>query len=424
MWWALLGFLALKLPAAPGLHALAGVFLALVVLAAVLCPAQRFAAGRRARSAASPSPHDAWNHGRTGPSGTVRTTVPRRRKGPSTACRHRPCAWPTRAGTRTSRRASPNRAAPVVASPSSRWARARPPDSVPCSCSAVPSGALAPATGVSAAELAAWTWAPDVLCVLQQLLTAQPSAGRSLVRPSDEVVLGTLPVGRGSAPSRGVRPFRPPSRPGRRSAPDLAAAAARPSHRRRWHGPAAAAQHARGCRVSRGAPRSNWTPPRQINSTALAGLFTAVALVTTGEAMQVAGIEADRGCRDALRRSPGPTGVLPAAKAVASALTVLASTAPFCLGAAALCGVPRRAVAGRRPAAGDRRRRGELLRRRDLVPGPRHRGVHRRARRTAPDGDVVEGVVTAVLMLPGRRRGAAHRRAVGRRGRCPPSGRP
>ncbi|MEU0661124.1 hypothetical protein [Streptomyces lavendulocolor] len=36
-----------------------------------------------------------------------------------------------------------------------------------------------------------------MLCVLQQLLTAQPSAGRSLVRPSDEVVLGTLPVGRG-----------------------------------------------------------------------------------------------------------------------------------------------------------------------------------------------------------------------------------
>ncbi|MGA5170755.1 MULTISPECIES: hypothetical protein [Streptomyces] len=137
-----------------------------------------------------------------------------------------------------------------------------------------------------------------------------------------------------------------------------------------------------------------------MSSTVLAGLFTAVALVTTGEAMQVAGIEADRGCRDALRRSPGPTGAWPAAKAVASALTVLASTAPFFLGAAALCGVPRRAVAGRRPAAGDRRRRGGLLRRRHLVPSPRHRGVHRRARRTAPDGDVVEGVVTAVLMLP------------------------
>ncbi|MGA4800479.1 hypothetical protein [Streptomyces lavendulocolor] len=57
-------------------------------------------------------------------------------------------------------------------------------------------GALAPAT-VSAAKLAAWTWAPAVLCVLQQLLTAQPSAGRSLVRTSDEVVVGTLPVGRG-----------------------------------------------------------------------------------------------------------------------------------------------------------------------------------------------------------------------------------
>ncbi|MGA5411863.1 hypothetical protein ACPCSC_31990 [Streptomyces lavendulocolor] len=109
-----------------------------------------------------------------------------------------------------------------------------------------------------------------------------------------------------------------------------------------------------------------------MSSTVLAGLFTAVALVTTGEATQVAGIEADRGCRDALRRSPGPTSAWPAAKAVASALTVLASTAPFCLGAATPSGVPRCAVAGRRPAAGDRRRRGGLLRRRDLVPGPRH----------------------------------------------------
>ncbi|MGA5559274.1 hypothetical protein [Streptomyces lavendulocolor] len=59
VWWAPLGFLALRLPAAPGLHALAGVFLALVVPATVLCPAQGFAAGRRARSAARPSPHAA-----------------------------------------------------------------------------------------------------------------------------------------------------------------------------------------------------------------------------------------------------------------------------------------------------------------------------------------------------------------------------
>ncbi|MEE1752709.1 hypothetical protein [Streptomyces sp. SP18CS02] len=59
VWWAPLGFLALRLPAAPGLHMLAGVFLALVIPAAVLCPAGRFAGGRRAHSSRRPSPDDA-----------------------------------------------------------------------------------------------------------------------------------------------------------------------------------------------------------------------------------------------------------------------------------------------------------------------------------------------------------------------------
>ncbi|MFD9032135.1 hypothetical protein ACFVZW_13470 [Streptomyces sp. NPDC059567] len=80
-------------------------------------------------------------------------------------------------------------------------------------------------------------------------------------------------------------------------------------------------------------------PPWQLPVPALAGLLVAVSLIATGEVMQVCGIEAERGCWDVLRQSPLPTGAWPAAKAVVSALGVLAVTTPFYLGAAALCGV-------------------------------------------------------------------------------------
>lgn len=50
VWWAPLGFLGLKLPAASGLHLIAGIFVALVIPAAVLCPTERFAGGRRRRA--------------------------------------------------------------------------------------------------------------------------------------------------------------------------------------------------------------------------------------------------------------------------------------------------------------------------------------------------------------------------------------
>ncbi|MFE0679972.1 MULTISPECIES: hypothetical protein [unclassified Streptomyces] len=53
-WWAPLGFLGLRLPGAPGLHLLSGIFLALVIPAAVLCPAQRFAGGARRRQEHAP----------------------------------------------------------------------------------------------------------------------------------------------------------------------------------------------------------------------------------------------------------------------------------------------------------------------------------------------------------------------------------
>ncbi|MCX5071197.1 hypothetical protein OHA84_35420 [Streptomyces sp. NBC_00513] len=59
VWWAPLGFLALRLPAAPGLHAVAAVFLVLVIPAAVLSPAVRLASDRRTRPAAGSSADEA-----------------------------------------------------------------------------------------------------------------------------------------------------------------------------------------------------------------------------------------------------------------------------------------------------------------------------------------------------------------------------
>ncbi|MFD7168729.1 hypothetical protein [Streptomyces violascens] len=58
VWWAPLGFLGLRLPGAPGLHLLAGIFVALVIPAAVLCPAQRYAGGARRRRK-EPAPDEA-----------------------------------------------------------------------------------------------------------------------------------------------------------------------------------------------------------------------------------------------------------------------------------------------------------------------------------------------------------------------------
>ncbi|MFE5485303.1 hypothetical protein [Streptomyces sp. NPDC056527] len=57
VWWAPLGFLALNLPAASGLHALAGVFLALLIPAVLLCPAERYAGSGRRRT--EPQPDEA-----------------------------------------------------------------------------------------------------------------------------------------------------------------------------------------------------------------------------------------------------------------------------------------------------------------------------------------------------------------------------
>ncbi|MEU8621066.1 hypothetical protein [Streptomyces sp. NPDC048623] len=72
---------------------------------------------------------------------------------------------------------------------------------------------------------------------------------------------------------------------------------------------------------------------------AVGGLFVAAALITTGEVVQVCGIEADRACWDMLRQSPRPAGAWVAAKAVTASVAVAAVTGPLCLGAAALCGV-------------------------------------------------------------------------------------
>ncbi|MGW1866229.1 hypothetical protein ACWCPS_11795 [Streptomyces mauvecolor] len=58
-------------------------------------------------------------------------------------------------------------------------------------------GALAPVGGLTPAGLASLTWAPAVAWTAAQLLGADLSSARSLVRPADTSVLRTLPVSRG-----------------------------------------------------------------------------------------------------------------------------------------------------------------------------------------------------------------------------------
>ncbi|MCX5071198.1 hypothetical protein OHA84_35415 [Streptomyces sp. NBC_00513] len=442
-------------------------------------------------------------------------------------------------------------------------------------------GTLAPATAVSGADLAAWTWAPAVLYVLYQLLTTQPSSGRALVRPPDEAVLRTLPVSRWQVvtarlvlPTAGIAltvvtavaavvvPWFAATPAGRTLLPialvhlcGVATCAAglrillvsmfvvrvvRVAHlprtvlaaaggwlvgvlaapfvealggteqsvearlvnrlgravadgrpplwtwlhvpERLWwavagyaavavtaalltcvrmrfterrddhdaHGPARApgsrgdTAHAFEARVGHSARRHalrvvlgvTWlrlrradpavtggaarlqrlsillgaacmgaaarldTSPWQLTTPTLAGLFAAAALIATDKAVQVAGIEADGGCWDALRQSPGPTGAWPVAKAATSALAVFASIAPFCLGAAALCGVRGAqwpvvvmlllsvaAVAGTASVVTWY-----------LVPGAETFAGARVTR--SPTADVVEGVVAAIILVP------------------------
>ncbi|MCP3819414.1 hypothetical protein NLX86_15255 [Streptomyces sp. A3M-1-3] len=142
-------------------------------------------------------------------------------------------------------------------------------------------------------------------------------------------------------------------------------------------------------------------PPWHLPTPALAGLFIAAALISTGEVVQICGIEADRGCWDVLRQSPLPTGAWPAAKVVASAAAVLAVTAPFCLGAAALCG-----VSGARwgvavlllPAVAAAAGCASVLTWYVVPVTESFEGGGRTAR--PPMADVVEGVLTALLTLP------------------------
>ncbi|GLW50548.1 hypothetical protein Stsp02_62090 [Streptomyces sp. NBRC 14336] len=72
---------------------------------------------------------------------------------------------------------------------------------------------------------------------------------------------------------------------------------------------------------------------------AVGGIFVAAALITTGEVVQVCGIEADRAGWEALRQSPRAAGGWVAAKAATASVAVATVTGPFALGAAALCGV-------------------------------------------------------------------------------------
>ncbi|MFD7611298.1 hypothetical protein [Streptomyces sp. NPDC059828] len=72
---------------------------------------------------------------------------------------------------------------------------------------------------------------------------------------------------------------------------------------------------------------------------AVGGLFVAAALITTGEVVQVCGIEADRESWDVLRQAPRAAGAWVAAKIATASVAVAAVTGPFALGIAALCGV-------------------------------------------------------------------------------------
>ncbi|MGA4841572.1 hypothetical protein [Streptomyces sp. G45] len=134
---------------------------------------------------------------------------------------------------------------------------------------------------------------------------------------------------------------------------------------------------------------------------AVGGLFVAVALVTTGEVVQVCGIEADRECWAALRQSPRPGGAWVAAKVAVSAAAVAAVTGPFCLGAAVLCGVggvagwtrALLAFAAVALAAGC----ATVL---TFFCVPRPEGFADGRVTRAPAADVTEGVLVALLTVP------------------------
>ncbi|MFF2214910.1 hypothetical protein [Streptomyces antibioticus] len=131
------------------------------------------------------------------------------------------------------------------------------------------------------------------------------------------------------------------------------------------------------------------------------GVLVAAALVTTGEVVQVCGIEADRAGWDMLRQAPRAVGAWVAAKAVTASVAVAAATGPFALGAAALCGVhgPARwarailALAVVAVATGC-----AVVLTYFLVPRPEAFAEGRITR--APAAEVTEGLLVALLTLP------------------------
>ncbi|MFF8599088.1 hypothetical protein ACF065_15330 [Streptomyces sp. NPDC015232] len=134
---------------------------------------------------------------------------------------------------------------------------------------------------------------------------------------------------------------------------------------------------------------------------AVGGLFVAAALVTTGEVVQVCGIEADRDCWDALRQTPRAAGAWVAAKVATASVAVAAVTGPFALGVAALCGVHgaagwARAVLAYAVVAAATGCAVVLTY--FLVPRPEAFAEGRITR--APAAEVTEGVLVALLTLP------------------------
>ncbi|GHG93284.1 hypothetical protein [Streptomyces lanatus] len=142
-------------------------------------------------------------------------------------------------------------------------------------------------------------------------------------------------------------------------------------------------------------------PVWRLPFTAVAALFVAIALITTGEVAQVCGIEADRDCWDALRQSPRPTGAWVAAKVTAAAVAVGAVTAPLCLGAAALCGIAGAAAWARTVLAVGVVSLGAgcaTVLTYFCVPRPEAFSDGRVTR--APAADVTEGVFVALFTVP------------------------
>ncbi|MEI7033974.1 hypothetical protein [Streptomyces pratensis] len=128
-----------------------------------------------------------------------------------------------------------------------------------------------------------------------------------------------------------------------------------------------------------------------------AGVLVGIVVLTADEAVQVCGLEAERGCMDLLRQSPVPFRALFAGKAAAFALTVLTLSSPAVAGWLLLVGrsplpllvtgLAAASVAAVAACAAA------------LVLPPAESAGQSRVTRS-PAADVIQSVLTGLLMLP------------------------